>query len=86
MLTFDFYFINIYCNNLCYYHVDVNNKCCLSEVTDMVESILGVFKSISGIFNAIAEFFKSIFGGSTTSEGENPNTSFDDIIGKIDLL
>lgn len=85
MLIFDFHFVNICCNNLCYYHVDVNNKCYLSEVIEMVESILGVFKSISGIFNAIAEFFKSIFGGNTTSEGENPNTSFDDIIGSIGL-
>ncbi len=53
----------------------------------MVESILGVFKSISGIFYAFIGFFKDIFGGSTTSddENENPNKSFEDILGKVTL-
>lgn len=53
----------------------------------MVESILGVFKSISGIFTAFIDFFKNLFGENTISDGENedPNKSFDDILGKINL-
>ena len=49
----------------------------------MVESILGVFKSISGIFTAFINFFKNLFGGSTANEGDDPNTSFDDLLGKL---
>lgn len=86
MLTFGYYFINIYYDTLCYYHVDINNKCCLSEVINMVESILGVFKSIAGIFNAFFNFLKDLFGsGKNDTENEKSNQSFHDILGKTDL-
>lgn len=86
MLIFDFYFINIYYDTLCYHYIDINNKRCLSEVINMIESILGVFKSIAGIFNAFLNFFKELFGsGKNDTENEKPNQSFHDILGKSDL-